>query len=250
MIWSMAQSVIKSRYAPTALGILWTLISPLVTVFVYWFVFSVGFRVQHRENIPFVVVFLSGLIPWMMLAETLTLNVTAITGNSHLVKKTIFPTEILPVVNLVVSLINHAFMMAVFIVLLIANRIAFHPFNFQFFYYLAALCFFSLALSFFFSAINVFYRDTAPLLTVALQLWFWLTPIVWVLDIIPDRFKLFITLNPMYYIVEGYRFAFIDHVPLFAHAGLDIYFWFVCLVLMAAGGWIFRRLKPSFADVV
>ena len=246
----MAVQEVRSRYVGTLVGVVWFIINPLMMMFVFWFVFSVGFKVQPVGNIPFVVVFFCGLIPWTTFSETLMSSTTAITRNSNLVTKTIFPTEILPIVCLVASLISHGVMLVILVVLLLINHVSFSLYSFQFLYYLVALSIFSLGLSWFFSAVNVFYRDAGQILGVVLNMWFWFTPIAWGIEIMPEEYRYIIKLNPIYYIVEGYRCSFISHIPLWNSYELGIYFWTVCLLLFIIGGLVFRKLKLEFADVL
>ena len=250
IIMTMAIREIQNRYVGTLAGFVWSVINPLMMIFVFWFVFSVGLKIQPVGNVPFIVVFLCGLIPWTMFSETLMANTNSITGNSHLVKKMVFPTEILPIVNLVASLISHGIMLTILIVLLLFTKIPFSIYNFQFLYYLLALSVFTLGLSWCFSAINVFYRDVGQIISVVINMWFWLTPIVWLIDMVPKEYQYIIKLNPIYYIVEGYRSAFIYHVPFWVNYRWGIYFCSLSLFFLIIGGLIFRKLKPEFADVL
>jgi len=248
LIWTLSVRALQARYAGTFAGMIWTVINPLVTILVYWFVFSVGFHVKPLGGVPFIVVFLCGFIPWTLFGETLMINANAITSNANLVKKTVFPTEILPVVNLVASFATHAVMILVLVGLLILNGIPLSFSTFQFLYYFAGLSLFSLGLSWIFSALNVFYKDVAPMIGVILNVWFWMTPITWMLDMLPLRWQFIIKLNPVYYLVEGYRSSFIYHSPHGHLAG--IYFWTICSVTVVLGALIFKKLKPEFADVL
>ena len=250
LIRTMAVREIQTRYAGTLAGFVWSVVNPLMIIVVYWFVFSVGFKVQPVGNVPFIVVFLCGMIPWTMFSESLMANTNAIISNAHLVKKTVFPTEILPIVNLVASFITHGIMLVILLVLLLFNNISFSFYNFQFLYYLVALSVFSIGLGWVFSAVNVFYRDTGQILGVITNMWFWLTPIVWIMDIIPREYQSIIKLNPMYYIVDGYKTSFIYHAPFWQNYELGIYFWSVSLFIFVIGGLTFRKLKPEFADVL
>lgn len=250
VIKAMAVREIQSRYAGTLAGFVWSVVNPLMIILVYWFVFSVGFKVQPVGNVPFIVVFMSGMIPWTMFAETLMANTNAIIANAHLVKKTVFPTEILPIVNLAASFISHGIMLIILIVLLLLNNIPFSFYNLQILYYLAALSVFTIGLGWIFSALNVFYRDTGQILGVVINMWFWLTPVVWLMGIIPEKYQYIIKLNPMYYIVDGYKTSFIYHAPFWQNYKLGIYFWAIALLMFIIGGLTFRRLKPEFADVL
>jgi lipopolysaccharide transport system permease protein/teichoic acid transport system permease protein len=250
MIRAMVIREIQSRYIGTVGGLVWSIIHPLMTVIVYWFVFSVGFRVKPQGNAPFIIVFLCGLIPWFMFTEALITSAGAISANSHLVTKTVFPTEILPVVYLFTSLVTHCVMLIILVVVLLCSSVSFSFYNFQFLYYLFALSVFSLGLSWFFSAVNIFYKDIGQTLSVVLNMWFWFTPIVWPLDMIPNRYQSLVKLNPVYYIVEGYRSSFIYHLPLWHNYRTGLYFWAVCISVLAIGAFTFKKLKPEFAEVL
>ena len=113
-VWPMAVRAFLDKYAGTLGGVSWAIINPLAVVAVFWFVFSVGFKAQGPDNMPFVVYFITGLAPWLFFAEVVQGNVTAITANPHLVTKVVFPTHLLPVATLISG------MMTSFIVLFIA----------------------------------------------------------------------------------------------------------------------------------
>ena len=246
----MALREIQRRHIGTIGGLFWSVIHPLMIILVYWFVFSVGFKVRPAGNMPFIAVFLCGLIPWMMFAEALTTGTSAVTANISLVKKTDFPTEILPVAYLVAGLITHAIMLVILVLVLFVNKINLSLYNLQFLYYLAALTFFCLGLSWFLAAVNVFCRDVGQVLTVILNVWFWFTPIVWSIDIIPSKYHYIVKLNPFYYIVQGYKTSFLYHRPLWNDYPAALYFWLVCTVVFIVGAMTFKKLKSEFAEVL
>ncbi|MBI4689578.1 MAG: ABC transporter permease [Nitrospirae bacterium] len=250
VITAMALQEIKNRYIGTLGGIFWSLINPLLIILVYWFVFSLGLKVQPIGDVPFIVYFCAGLIPWMTFNDTLMTNTNTISQNSYMVKKMVFPTEILPIVNLAANLITHGIMLIILSVILIFSGISFSVINLQFLYYLAALCIFSIGLSWLLSSVNVFFRDTAMILGVITNIWFWLTPIVWIIEMLPSDYRFFIKLNPMFYIIDGYRKSFIYHTPFWENYGLGLYFWGTSLMFFIIGGMVFRKLKPEFADVL
>lgn len=250
LIWLLALRSMQSRYVGTFAGVFWAFVNPLMMTLVYWFVFSLGFKVKPQGDIPFVLTFFCSLMPWAMFNEFLTVNTGAVVKNRFLVKKIIFPTEILAVVDLIASWISHGFMLMILLVLMYLNGIQVSIYNFQFIYYLLALSVFSLGLGWFFSAFNVFYRDVGHVLTVFLNLWFWLTPIVWLKEMIPDRYQFFIKLNPMFYIVEGYKSAFIYHDTILQDYKLGLYFWFLGLLALGVGGLVFKKMKIEFAEAL
>jgi len=249
-IKTMAITEIRSRYVDTIGGLIWAVIHPLLIILVYWFVFSVGFKITPPGGAPFILVFLSGFIPWIIFNETLMANANVIQSNSHLVTKTVFPTEILPVVRLLVSLVNHFIMLFILLIIIFISDISFSIYNLQFLYYLFALTVLILGLSWLVASINLFFRDTAHILQALLPLWFWLTPIVWFREMIPQKYQWIIDLNPLVYIVEGYKKSFIYHSPFWEDIPSAIYFWGIGLVAFVMGGLVFRKLKPEFAEVL
>lgn len=250
MIFAMSIREVQSRYIGTMGGMLWAIINPLMMILVYWFVFSVGFKVHPAGGIPFIVVFLCGLIPWSMFAEALTTSAGSIRANAHLITKTVFPTEILPIINITASLITHSIMLVIFIIVMIFNQIPFSFYNFQFIYYLLGMVIFSLGLGWFLSAINVFFKDVGQALGVVINIWFWLTPIVWLPEMIPQKYQYLLKLNPMFYIVDGYKSSFIYRSPVWHNPIGGIYFWVVVFAVFIVGAVTFKKLKSEFAEVL
>ncbi len=253
IIWSMARREIQLRYAGTIAGLIWSVIHPLMLILTYWLVFSKGLKIRPAADVPFIAFFLSGLIPWTAFAETTSASTNAITSSPHLVKRILFPTEILPVVHFTASLVNHAVMLVVLVVVLIFYGMWPSLYALQFLYFAAGLSVFCVGLGWIVSALNVFYRDVGQIILVVLNMWFWLTPIVWP----PENMQSFnptvafcLKLNPMYYVVQGYRASFIYRTGLWEHWRLGAYFWAVSLAVFALGGVLFRKLKPDFPDVL
>lgn len=249
-IKTMAITEIRSKYVDTTGGLIWAVVHPLLVILVYWFVFSVGFKITPPGGAPFILVFLSGFIPWIIFSETLTGNANVIQANSHLATNTVFPTEILPVVRLLVSMVTHFVMLFVLLIIIFISDISFSIYNLQFLYYLFALTILILGLSWLLSSVNLFFRDTAHILQALLPLWFWLTPIVWFKEMIPQKYQWFLGLNPLVYIVEGYKKSFIHNSPFWEDTSAALYFWGVALVTFVIGGLIFRKLKPEFAEAL
>ena len=121
----------------------------------------------------------------------------------------------------------------------------------QLFYYVACMFILVTAISFFTSAITVFFRDFGQLINIFLQIGMWATPIVWPYSIVPDKFQWIVKLNPMFYIIDGYRDVFCNTGIWFWNKYFQtIYFWVIAGILLIAGTLIFKRLKNHFADVL
>ncbi len=255
IVWAMALREIRNRYAGTLAGLVWSVVHPLMMILIYWMVFSVGFRIKPAGDTPFIIYFLCGLIPWMAFAEAVSSSTNAVTGNPHLVKKAVFPTEILPFVYLAASMVNHLIMLVILVIIMLANGLPFSLYNLQFLYFLAGMAVFSIGLGWVVSSLNVFFRDVGQIVAVVLNMWFWLTPVVWpeeMLQRVPASLSFIPKLNPMYYVVHGYRTSFIpDFYEVFWYRGrLALYFWTVSLAMFVLGGLLFRRLKPDFPEVL
>jgi len=250
LILGMAKREVTMQYTGSLLGVVWTFIHPLVLIAVFWFVFSVGFKTRPMNNVPFVVWLTAGMMPWFLFADIMTGSVGIVVAHTNLIKKTLFPSEILPPVKIAASLATHAIFLGLLLGLLLLQGISLSWYLLQFFYYCLCLCLFSLGLAWMCSALNVFVRDITHIVGVAIQVGFWITPIFWDLQIMPGRVQFLLKLNPMYYIVQGYRDSFIYQTGFWCHPLQTAYFWTVCLLVLAGGMYIFKRLKPQFADVL
>jgi ABC-type polysaccharide/polyol phosphate export permease len=250
MIRAMSIQEIKHRYAGTLGGFVWAVINPLATIFVFWFVFDFLFHSPPVNDVPFVLYFFCGFLPWMTFNESLMMSTRSIVVNTHLVKKTVFPTEILPIISIISCLIIHFVIVLIFTFILLCYGIMPSLWNLQIFYFLFALITFSIGLGWFLSAAHVFFRDVFEILMVILNIWFWFTPIVWNVTMLPKHLQLIVKINPLFYIVEGYRISFLTHKPIWDNIPMAFYFWPLCIMLFILGGIFFRQLKGEFPEVI
>lgn len=250
LIVTMTKRELATQYVGSLLGFIWTFIHPLVMITVFWFVFSVGFRSQPMNNVPFVVWLTAGMAPWFMFSDVVLGSAAVIIVNSHLVKKTLFQSQILPIIKLLSSFVTHLIFLFVLLVLILFQSMPLSLYYFQFVYYLICLAYLALGLAWAVSALNVFLRDVGQVAGVAIQVGFWATPIFWDINMMPATVQLFLKLNPMFYIVQGYRESFISFIPFWEHPLLTLYFWSVSTTIFVGGAMIFRKLKPQFADVL
>ncbi len=250
LIVSLAKREVINRYVGSLLGFIWTIINPLITILVFWVIFSVGFKVTPVKNVPFVVWLTAGMAAWFVFADIISGATNSIIENGQLIKKTVFPAAILPIVKIISCLVIHGVFVVILLGLIVTLKIPVSLYYLQFFYYLFCLLMLSLGLSWGLAALNVFIRDTSQIVEVVLQLGFWATPIFWNLEIMPTRLQKFFKLNPMFYIVQGYRDSFINGKPFWSYPYLTIYFWVVTLILLVAGALLFKKLRPQFAEAL
>jgi len=240
----------KKKYLGSYLGVFWAFIQPTITILIFWFVFQVGFKSQPVDNVPFVLWLVSGMIPWFFFAESLGNATYSIIQNSFLVKKVVFRVSMLPLVKVFSALFVHIFFVVFMIVIFLYYSFMPELYWLQFFYYLFALIIFVLGLSWITSSLIIFFKDMGEIVTMVLQFGFWMTPIFWSVNIVPKEYQFFLKLNPVFYIVEGYRDTFIYKIWFWQHPYLSLYFWIVALSLFIGGAIVFRKLRPHFADVL
>lgn len=247
---AMVRRELSVRYVGTMGGPLWVILQPIATVIVFWFVFSIGFKAQGPSKISFILYFLSGYLPWLLFSEALNASIQSIVGNSHLVKKTRFPTEILPLVHLTASSFTHLILLVCTMVAILAHGMSLHVTFFQIIYYYGALACLALGLAWMLAALQVFHRDVGQVMAVVLNLWFWVTPIVWNREIMPQQYDWVINYNPVYYVVEGYRQSLLYGIPMWNDPDSALHFWGMAIPIFLLGVHVFGRLKAEFADVL
>ena len=257
LIWRLTKNDFKKRYAGSYLGMVWAMIQPIITVVVYWFVFEKGLSagaVKAREgvDIPYVLWLTSGLVPWFYFSEGITNGTNALLEYSYLVKKVVFKISILPIIKLVAATFIHAFFVGV--LLIIAMMYGYMPnlYTLQIFYYSFCLFVLMLAMSYCTCAIVVFFRDLAQIINIGLQVGMWATPILWNIGMLENypKLRVLFKLNPLTYIVNGYRSAIYEESWFFEHFYSSTYFWIFTVTLFCVGSLIFKRLKVHFADVL
>lgn len=245
----MAKHDMAARYVGTVGGPIWAILHPALTVAIYWFVFAVGFKAQGPAGMPFILYFVSGLVPWQFFSEVLLSSTNSVTANAALIKKTVFPSEILPLVHLVSSSLSHLALFMLLLILAWLYGYAPQVTLFQIVYFYFALGCLLLGLSWITGSLQVFHRDLNQAISAVLSLLFWLTPVVWSVDMIPPQFRAILEFNPIFYVVEGYR-SILTGVPFWLNWRDALYFWFVTSPILLLGAHVFRRLKPEFAEML
>ena len=259
LIFSLAKNDFKTRFAGSYFGIIWAFVQPLVTVVVYWFVFekalSAGAQTTRAGiTVPYVLWLIAGLVPWFFFSEALNAGTNALIEYNYLVKKVVFKISILPVVKIVSSLFVHLFFIAFTLILYTCYQYYPTAYTLQMIYYSFCMIMLCLGLVYATSAIVVFFRDLTQVINIVLQVGMWVTPIMWNMDAMVGRVSSILLnvlkLNPMYYVVSGYRDALINHVWFWDRPEITVYFWVVVAIIFGIGFTIFRRLQVHFADVL
>ncbi len=250
LMMRLAKNDFKTRYAGSYLGIIWAFIQPIVTVVVYWFVFQVGFRSGGVSEYPYVLWLISGLIPWFFFSESWNSATGSMLEYSYLVKKVVFKISILPIVKIISALFVHLFFICFLIFMFCLYGYWPDIYVIQVFYYSFCMIMLVLGLSYLTCSIVIFFRDLGQIINIILQVGVWMTPIMWNVTMLGNDIRWIMKLNPMYYVVYGYRGALMDKVWFFEDLPLTVYFWSFTLIMFGVGTLIFKKLKIHFADVL
>jgi teichoic acid transport system permease protein len=243
----------RARFAGNMLGILWAFIQPIVTVFTYWFVFSFAFKTKSIDGkYPFIVFLVMGLIPWFYFSDVLGSGTGVFREYSYLVKKVVFNVRVLPTMKMLSNLFMHGFFFFVGVVICAIYGFlpTFHIL--QIFYYCCCLMAFLTGVTWITSSIQPFLPDINQFIAVVMQALMWSTPILYSISDFSNHPKIvfLLKLNPLYYVMTGYREAVFSDGWFWQHPKQTVYFWTVTLLLLLVGVSMFKRLRPHFSDVL
>ena len=250
IVLELTKKDFKSLYLGSYLGIAWAFLNPVITIFIFWFVFQVGFKSAPVGNFPFILWLISGMIPWFFLADGISRATSCVLEKKYLVQKVVFRVSILPIIKILSALFVHLFFIGILTLIFLGYGHIPTIYYLQVFYYLFAMLVLVLGLSWITSSLIIFFRDVGQIVAMFLQFGFWLTPIFWSVELIPEKYHTIIKLNPFYYIIDGYRNSFIYETWFWEQGILTIYFWIITSLIFILGAVLFRRLRPHFADVL
>ncbi|MBD7910214.1 ABC transporter permease [Clostridium sp. Sa3CVN1] len=250
IVKTLSKNDFKNKFASSYLGIVWGFVNPFITIVMYCFVFQVAFKSGPVGTVPYVLWFICGIIPWFFFSDALPSTTNVFLEYSYLVKKVVFKIEVLPAVKIISALFVHIFFVA--FIFIIAAMYGYYPdaYSVQFIYYLGAMIVLVFSVTIFTSAVILFFRDLGQIISIVMNVGFWATPIGWQIAILPGWAQRIFKLNPMYYIVTGYRDTFVDKFYFWQRPYETIYFWAFCFVVLLVGIKIFNKLKPHFSDVL
>jgi lipopolysaccharide transport system permease protein len=239
---------LKARYKQTTLGIVWAVVQPLSLMLIFTLVFGIFVRVPMQDGLPYPLFSYAGLLAWTFTATSLSLGVTSLTRNMHVLTTVYFPREILPIAVVAASLADFALASMVFVGLLIAYHIAINPYVLLIPVILLVQILLTVGITLWASATNVFWRDARFVVPLALQIWFYASPIVYPIHLVPQKFYPFYILNPMVGIVEGYRATVLRATPPdWITLGIAA---LAAIVLFVSGYAYFKHGETQFADTV
>lgn len=248
LIQSLVARELKARYRGSVLGFFWSFFNPLLLMAVYTFVFTVIMPGTHPADIqPYGLFFFCGILPWTWFSSSLTEASNVLISGGNLIKKVLFPAEVLPVVTVLSNLVHMLLAVPVMLFFLAwEGRLTWSALLFPL--PLLVQLVFTLGLALIFSALTVHFRDLRDILSHVLHLWFWGSPVLYFYGDIQGRFRTLLRLNPLSHVLVSYQqmlFAgSFDHWRGLALAGA------VSCLVFALGAFLFDRLRDTLAEEV
>lgn len=240
----------RNRFANTSLGTIWGFLQPFVFMITYVIVFQYILKSNSAGEYPYVVWFLPGMSMWMFCSDAILTASNSIRNYSYLVKKVVFPVDIIPVISLTSASFIGIFLIVIAVV--VSSIFGYVPNFLNVIYILFCAICFIIALTRFTSALTTVVPDFAQLLTIVIQLCMWFTPIIWNLNMIEGSLVILFKAFPFTYLVEGFRQAFIPSSTIITehHFLYTIVFWLVTAFMFAWGNNVFKKNKKDFSDVL
>jgi lipopolysaccharide transport system permease protein len=247
LVWAWTVRTLRGRYQQSALGWLWAIVQPVATVAIFAVVFTRILPVD-TSGVPYILFSYTAVVPWTLLATSITDMAISLVQNMNLVGKIYFPREALPVAALLARLADFGISFILLGLLMVLFRVPVSPLGLL---HLPLILLIQLALILGLgigaAALNVFYRDVDPLLKLVTQVWFYASPILYPVSLVPEKWRWLYFLNPMSGILAAYRDVLIyDRLP-------GDYLWPAAIVsglILVAGYWFFKRAEFQFADII
>ena len=251
LIYQLVRRDFEQRFVGSAAGWMWGLIHPVVLLASWVFVFEwcLHTKLPANEVTQNYSLFLfCGFLPWLLFQETVTRSATALLDHSNLIKKTVFPSEIVPISIFLSSLLNHLLALGLVIAVVGLTVGHFSIWMLSLPIYMLQIGFFAVGIGWIVSSLQVYLRDTAQVLSVVLTFWFWITPIFIDEQQFPQRVRFLLKANPLAFVVRAYRDRLLSYRYPNLHDLLVVTAF--SLTAFVVGGLFFRHLKRGFADVL
>jgi ABC-type polysaccharide/polyol phosphate export permease len=251
LVWNFIKRDISSKYVGSFLGLYWSVLNPIITLVVYIMVFGVFLKVRlpGDTNIwDFALYFASGFLPWLAFQDSVMRASRSIIDNKNYIKKVPFPSEIFPIYTTLSEFVNLFIGLVIYFILFFFLKGA--PTVYILLLPLAIILqmVFTLSLAFFLSSGAVYFRDIPTMLGPLFMIWFWVTPIAYTVNLIPENFQWIVKLNPAYYMLEIYRDALF--YGKFPELNILIPFFVFSFVMLALGILFFRKTKRGFGELL
>jgi lipopolysaccharide transport system permease protein len=246
LLYFLAWRDVKVRYKQTLLGAAWAILQPVASMLVFTLFFGKLARIP-TDGIPYPIFVYAGLLPWTFFANAVTASGDSLVANSNLITKVYFPRALIPGAAVAAGLVDFAISAVVFAVMLPLYRMGLHWRMLMGAPLLALTVLVALAFGMWIAALNVKYRDVRYAVPFLIQLWMFVTPVIYPVSIVPRRWRWLLYLNPMSGVIQGYRSALLART--FDWTGLLLAS-AITLAMLTYSAYSFRQMERSFADFV
>jgi homopolymeric O-antigen transport system permease protein len=247
LLYFFAWRDVKVRYRQAAFGAGWAIVQPLMSMVMFTVLFG---RLAHMpsENIPYPIFCYCALVPWTYFSTVLGLASLSLTNNSSLIEKVYFPRVLLPAGTALAGILDFIIGSVLLVGMMVYYRVRPGPVLLFLPVVILMMILLTTGISMLAAAVNVRYRDVKYVLPFVLQVWMFVTPIIYPVTIIPAQYRKFMVLNPCWGIVDGFRACIFPKVPInLTHLLASLA---VTVVIFIAGMYYFQRAERSFADVI
>lgn len=247
LLWVFTVKEIKIRYKQTILGIAWALLQPAALTLIFTVIFSVFLKVQTGTT-PYLIFAYSALLPWTFFATAVSFGALSVVNNGGLVTKIYFPKEVLPLSAIGAAFFDFLMASLIFILMIFFYKT---QINLNVLYLLAiipAILLFTSGVTLFLSTVNVLFRDVRFVVPLLLQVWLYLTPVIYSFDTVPGKYQRLVALNPLVGLVQGFRdVTILGKSP---NVILLVFSVLASIVVFIFGYWFFKKKEKIFADVI
>jgi lipopolysaccharide transport system permease protein len=247
LLWVWTKREILVRYKQSILGSLWAVLQPLSTMLIFTVIFGYFVKVPS-DGIPYPIFFYTAILPWTLFANSITFSVPSLINNMNLVTKVYFPREILPLANIGAALLDYLIASILFFALLLIYHIPFYRTLIYLPLLLTVQIILSIGIALLSASVVVFFRDIRFVVPLILQLWMYMTPIIYPLSQVPERFRNLYMLNPMASVIDGYRrITLLGQPPQWDYI---VYSTIISIGLFISTFLYFKGAEDRFADVI
>lgn len=238
---------IQVRYKQTVLGVAWIALQPLATTLIFTVIFGALVRVPS-DGLPYAVFALAGIVPWNFFASAFNRGAASLVGSANLISKVYFPRLVIPISSVLSPIVDVAVAMLVLLSLSLYYGIAPSLSILAVVPLILLALALALGVALWLSALNVRYRDVGHVIPFLTQLWFYATPIIYPMSLLPPQWRAMQALNPLAAVAEGFRWAVLGKPA--PPAQMFVTAVTVTLVVLVSGAFAFRRMEQTFADLV
>ncbi len=249
IIWELTKRDFRIKYINNIFGLSWAILEPLAMMLILWFIFTYV-RSGTTMEIPFATYLITGIVAYDFFNKTLNSATRSFKSFGFLISKVNFRAALIPLVKIASEVMIHIIILVIVAVILVFNDIPVTLYWLQVFYYLFASCVLLIGVTWLTSSISLFFPDINYIVTIVMRVLFFFTPIFWDPRGMPNEFLIYFRFNPLFYIVDGYRESLIYQVPFWIHHQNTMYFWGMTLFFFVIGVFVFKRLRPHFADAI